>query len=66
MTRMEIAIWAAGIVIIIAVVIGSMYGIRKFSEAVTPLTVHEVEPGVKCASMITADGVALDCWKVGE
>ena len=46
------------IVAIIIVVGVSLYGMRMFNNAVTPITVHEVEPGIKCASMVIADGVS--------
>lgn len=40
-----------------------MFGVRKFSNTVTPITVHQVAPGVKCATMVTGDGAAISCWK---
>ena len=39
------------------------YGARLFSNATTPITVHDVAPGVTCATMVTSDGAAIDCWK---
>jgi len=53
-----------GAVVGVIFVIGAvMYGLRLFSNATTPITVHEVQPGVHCATMVTADGAAIDCWK---
>ena len=53
----------AGAVMVMTIVFGIMYGMRMFSNATTPITLKEVKPGVTCASMVTADGVAIDCWK---
>lgn len=53
------------IFIAIIIVIGALtYGARLINNAATPITVTEVEKGVKCASMVTADGAALSCWKM--
>lgn len=41
-----------------------MWVTRFFSNSVTTVTVEEVEPGIHCAKMVTADGAAIDCWKV--
>lgn len=49
---------------ILIVIFGVMYVGRLFSNATTPITVHKVEPGVKCATMVTADGAAISCWKI--
>lgn len=55
----------AGFVLFLITAIGLLvFGVRLFSNATTPITVHEVEPGVKCATMVTSDGAAISCWKV--
>ena len=55
----------AAIIITTVLFIGFfMYITREFNNIVTPIAVYEVEPGVKCATMVTADGVAIDCWKI--
>lgn len=57
----------AGIALGTIVFIFSMiYAFRLFSNATTPITLHEVTPGVTCASMVTGDGAAIDCWKIDE
>lgn len=43
-----------------------LWMVRAFSNSVTTVTVEEVEPGVHCAKVVTADGAAIDCWKVEE
>lgn len=58
--------YAAIVVLVGALIFGVMYVARLFSNATTPITVHEVEPGVRCAAMVTADGAAIDCWKSEE
>ena len=53
------------IFIVIVSVIGIVtYSVRLLNNAATPITVTEVEKGVKCASMVTKDGAALSCWKI--
>jgi hypothetical protein len=42
---------------------GGMYAARLFSNATTPITMHQPKPGITCAAMVTADGAALSCWK---
>jgi len=59
------AITLAAAVLSTILVLGAMlYGARMFSNTVTPITVYEVEPGVKCATMVTAGGAAISCWQV--
>lgn len=43
-----------------------MIGIRQFSLAITTVDVIAVEPGVRCARMVTADGAAISCWEAGN
>ena len=56
---LAITIFIGAIVIIGAFMLAG----RWFSNAVTSITLHEVKPGVVCASMVTGDGAAIDCWK---
>lgn len=49
----------AALVIIAAVI----YGLRLFTNISTPITVHQVQPGITCAVMTTTDSVAMSCWK---
>ena len=53
-----------GFVAMFAIIFAVLYGIKLFSNVTTPITVHEVEAGIKCATMVTADGAAIDCWKI--
>lgn len=46
--------------------VGLVYGLRTFSAATINVSVREVKPGVHCALAVTADGVAIDCWKMEE
>ena len=55
--------YLAAVVLITAVISAIALGSRYLSNAVTPITVHEVAEGVTCATMVTGDGVAMDCWK---
>jgi hypothetical protein len=36
---------------------------RNINLAAAKIQVVEVEPGVKCAKMASADGVAISCWR---
>lgn len=47
----------------VGLVLAMLYGVRLFSNAATPITLHQVKPGVTCATMVTGDGAAIDCWK---
>ena len=60
---LAISLMVAGVVLVIGVIVGIMYGLRMFSMAATPITVHQVKPNVECAVMVTGDGAAIDCWK---
>jgi len=51
-------------VAVIAIILAMSYGARYLNNTATPITVTEVEKGVKCASMVTKDGAALSCWKM--
>jgi hypothetical protein len=48
------------------IIAGVMFSMRQFSLAVTSVDVIDVEPGVRCARMVTADGAAISCWKVEQ
>lgn len=64
---MKTAIVVIGcIALVIAIAVSISTAVRQYSRAVTAIDAVEVEPGVKCASMVTSDGVALSCWKVNE
>lgn len=59
------ALWMlGGLWVVIVVVVTFAMLMRSLSSAITPIEVVEVEPGVKCASMVTNGGVALSCWQV--
>jgi len=50
--------------LIIVIILAMSYGARYLNNTATPITVTEVEKGIKCASMVTKDGAALSCWKM--
>lgn len=52
-----------GIVLVLCLIGGIMYGMRWFSNTTTPITIHKVTPNVTCATMVTSDGVAISCWR---
>lgn len=54
---------AALLVAGIALLFGAVYGVRSFSDAVTPVRLHTPKPGITCATMVTGDGAAISCWK---
>lgn len=54
-----VGIFAATVLFIGAFV----YGVRLFSNATTPVTLVQPAPGITCATMVTGDGAAIDCWK---
>lgn len=60
----KIGFGALGIVVVTIIIFIIMLSTRWFSNATTPITVHEVEPGIKCATMVTSDGAAISCWQV--
>ena len=49
---------------ICAFILTLLYVLRAFNNVATPITVHTVKEGVECATMVTADGAAIDCWKI--
>ncbi len=51
-----------GIAMLVVILI-FLYGMRLFNSAATHITVHQVKPGIECATMVTTDGAAIDCWK---
>lgn len=53
----------SGIVLIIIGMMAILYSVRLFTNVSTPITVHQVKPGISCATMTTGDGVAISCWK---
>ena len=58
--------WLLLVAVILAIpfaVFGGSYASKKFHNVTTPISVSEVEPGVKCAIANTNTGVALSCWK---
>jgi hypothetical protein len=61
--KITIALIIVGSLICLFVI---MYGMRMFSSVSTPITVHEVSDGVRCATMVTGDGAAIDCWKFNQ
>ena len=58
--------YLAAVVLVILFVAAIMFAVRQFSLAITTVDVIEVEPGVRCARMVTADGAAISCWAVGN
>ncbi len=36
---------------------------RLFSQATVAHKLYSPRPGVECASLVTGDGVAVDCWR---
>lgn len=61
---MKDILFYVGFAAVILLGIGSIvYGMRMFSNVTTPITLHEVKPGITCATMVTSDGAAIDCWK---
>jgi hypothetical protein len=61
----DMLIAAAVFALAIALVFGIAYSMRLFSNATTPLVLHNPKPGITCASMVTSDGAALSYWKEG-
>jgi small basic protein len=62
----NLKVYLAGFVFVIIVAVILMFAVRQFSLAITTVDVIEVEPGVRCARMVTADGAAISCWEVGN
>jgi hypothetical protein len=62
----DFKVYLAAFVFVILVAVGLMFAVRQFSLAITTVDVIEVEPGVRCARMVTADGAAISCWEVGN
>jgi hypothetical protein len=56
-------IYAGTVVFVVVATFAVMYAVRLFSNATTPITLHQPAPGVTCAAMVTTDGAALSCWK---
>jgi small basic protein len=62
----DLKVYLAGFVFVIIVAVILMFAVRQFSLAITTVDVIEVEPGVRCARMVTADGAAISCWEAGN
>jgi hypothetical protein len=62
----DFKVYLGAVVLVFLFVMAIMFGIRQFSLAITTVDVIEVEPGVRCARMVTADGAAISCWEVGN
>ena len=62
--KSNVAFIVGGVILLALIVAGIMFSMRQFSLAITTIDVVEVEEGVRCARMVTADGAAIDCWKV--
>lgn len=61
---MKDAILIVTVVVLMAgIIFAAMYGMRMFSNATTPITLHTPKPGITCAAMVTGDGAAISCWK---
>lgn len=67
----DILKWLKAGTITVAAIVGGLialmaviYVIRSFMNATAPITVHEVEDGIRCA--ISSGGEAIDCWKVDK
>lgn len=59
--------FAIGLTVVVLALSGvAGYGASRLSSATTPISVTEVEPGVRCASMVTYGGPAIDCWQVSS
>ena len=57
---------AAILVSLVAMIIGGalfgiIYAFRWGLNATAPITVHDVDEGIRCA--ISSGGEAIDCWK---
>lgn len=58
---------------ILGIVIGSIiafliitFVMRAFSSATTLIILKTPKPGIECATMVTGDGAAIDCWKTND
>ena len=51
-------------VILVVIAFGAiLFGVRAFSNAVTPVVLVSPKEGVTCATMVTGNGAAISCWK---
>jgi len=64
MKKADIAMTAGAGLIALAIIFTVWWLQRQFSAATVATSVVEVEPGVRCARLITGDGVAISCWEV--
>lgn len=55
------------VLVLVAAVVAALFalnaGVRYFSAITTSITVHQVEPGIRCALASTSNGTAIDCWQ---
>lgn len=63
---MKVVLLGITLVVAIVLVFGILYAARLFSNTATPITVHAVDDGVMCATMVTSDGAAISCWKIDK
>ena len=53
----------AGVLLLIGLV---MYGMRWFSQEVTPINTAKMDNNVTCYQIITGDGAAISCIQVNN
>lgn len=52
------------IAILVVIAFGAIiFGVRAFSNAITPVVLVSPKEGVTCATMVTSNGAAISCWK---
>ena len=61
---MKIVYGVIGVVVLIVCIMGFLYVKRYVNNISVPMKVVTPEEGVRCAKLVSADGVAIDCWKV--
>ncbi len=54
-----------GTAIGLTVVFICLIGYRWLSSATTQVVIKTPKPGIECATIITRDGAAIDCWHTG-
>lgn len=54
----------AAALFVVAAISGVLYVRGRMLSATAPLEITSPEPGVRCASLVTAHGAALSCWEL--
>lgn len=57
---------AAGVIASLTIIVTVLWIRFAISNVAASVVVFDAEPGVRCVRVTTADGVAVDCWRIKQ